>query len=65
MKTTLTLRSGRKLRSASMRRYVLVHDDPERDPYVMRRSDTPATLRKVRRSLTTDYIMDTTTGAVL
>ena len=65
MNTTLRLPSGRKLRTATKRRYVLVYDGVDRGlgPSVEKRSDATNTLR--RASFRHTIIIDTETGDVV
>lgn len=61
--TTILLPSGRKLRSQTQRRFILVYDGDRHAPSIERRSDDPAKLRKLRFAGT--VIIDTVTGAVI
>lgn len=63
---TITLPSGRKIRSASQRQFVLITDG-DSAPRIVRRSDDLARLRQFRYSnwAATGVIVDQRTGQVV
>lgn len=59
MSITITLPDGRKVRSASQRRYVVVATHMDK-PYIARRSDNLAVARHVSQSFRGSVIFDQT-----
>lgn len=67
MKAVLELPSGRKLRTATKCRYVLVFDHPEAKPYILHRTDGVKLDHFVRvaRFAPARVVIDTETGKVI
>ena len=67
MTHTLALPSGRKIRSSSQRRFILVMDSMQTNPAILKRSDSLPTLRKHRfdKNLFAAVIVDQVSGRVV